>query len=55
MVNFTLKFNSATDSPLKELRQGISDGKLGDFPVIPNSLRVAGEGMVFNYSEIPIN
>ena len=44
-VNFTLRFNSMTNSPLKELEEGISDGRLGDYPVVPNSLSLAGEGI----------
>ena len=48
-VNFTLEFKSGTDSPLKELEQGISGGKLGNFLVVPNSLSLAGEGTVWHY------
>jgi hypothetical protein len=34
-----------TNSPLKELEEGISDGRLGDYPVVPNSLSLLGEGI----------
>ena len=43
-VNFTIQFKSPTDSPLTELEQGIAGGNLGDFPVVPNSLGLLGEG-----------
>ena len=33
-----------TDSPLAELHQATSDGMLGDFPVVPNSINLVGEG-----------
>ena len=41
-----MEFKSPTDSPLTELEQGTSTGKLGDYPVVPNSVGLQGEGMV---------
>jgi hypothetical protein len=44
-----MEFKSPTDSPLTELQQGTSTGKLGDYAVVPNSVGLQGEGMVSPY------
>jgi hypothetical protein len=41
-----------TNFPLAELQQGTSDGKLGDFAVVKNSLRLSSEGISFLYIEV---
>ena len=45
-VNFTIEFRSVTGFPLAELQQHTSDGKLGEFKVVENSLSLSSEGIL---------